>query len=158
MADKRYSLGFLVTVFGLLVTGCATRLGAFTVISTKNIDWSRAAEYTRNNQRIEGEDKYHVIVFIPTKFKITIEDAVDKALQNVPGAVALVDAVLRSKIFWIPYIYGQRCYLIEGTVLIDTKFALAGEDHTNYFVFYTDNGNDFEKISVSEAEYLCFVK
>jgi hypothetical protein len=158
MLNKKFLLGMLVMVFGVLITSCATRLGAFTVISTKNIDWSRAAEFTRNNQRVEGEDKYHIIILIPTKFNITIEDAVDRALQKVPGAVALVDAVLRSKFFWIPYIYGQSGYFVEGTVLLDPKLALADEDQTNYLVFYTDNGNDFEKVFVSEAEYLSFIK
>jgi hypothetical protein len=124
MANKKIWLGMLVMVlaFGFSVTGCATRLGAFMVISTKSIDWSRTSEYTRSNQRVDGEDNIHLIIFIPTGRKITIEDAVDNALQKVPGAIALVDAVLRYKSFSI-FFYAMRGYYVEGTVLIDPKLA-----------------------------------
>jgi len=158
MVNKKFWLGMLVMVFGFSITGCVTRLGSFTVISTKSIDWSRASEYTRNNQRVEGEDMYHIIIFIPTKGNISIEDAVDKALQKVPGAIALVDAVLRSKFFWIPYIYGRSGYYVEGNILLDPKLVLVDGDSSNYLVFYTEDGKDFKKITVSEAEYLSYVK
>jgi len=159
MRNKKFWLGILALalVFGFSATGCGTRLGAFTVISTKNIDWSRASQFTRSHQRVEGKDTYHIIIFIPTK-SIKIEDAVDNALQKIPGSVALVDAVLRSKSFYIPYIYGNGGYYIEGTILIDPKFALVDADSTNYLVFYTEDGKDFKKITVSEAEYLSYVK
>jgi hypothetical protein len=159
MAKKGILWGILVMVLvlGVSVTGCATRLGAFTVISTKSIDWSRASEFTRSNQRVEGEDMYHIIIFIPTKFNITIEDAVDNALQKVPGAIALVDAVLRSKSFYIPYIYGRGGYYIEGTILVDPRLALFDGDSSNYLAFYTEDGKDFKKITVSEAEYLSYL-
>ena len=96
---KKRTIGALavVAVFAVVLTGCTQRLGAFTVISTRNIEWSRAAEYQRDNRRVMGEDLAHIIVVVPTKFNVTIEDAVDKALDKVPGAVALVDAVLRYK-------------------------------------------------------------
>ena len=160
MANKKFWLGMLVMalVFGMVVTGCTTRFGAFTVISTKSVDWSRASEFTRSNQRVEGEDMYHIIIFIPTKFNITIEDAVDKALQKVPGAIALVDAVLRSKSFWIPYIYGRAGYYVEGNVLVDPKLASTDGNSTTYLVFYTEDGKDFNKVTVSEAEFLSYVQ
>jgi len=148
----------MILAFGMTVTGCATRLGAFTVISTKSIDWSRASEFTRSNQRVEGEDKYHIIIFIPTKFNVTIEGAVDNALRKVPGAIALIDVVLKSKSFYIPYIYGQGGFYIEGTVLVDPKLASADENSTTYLVFYTEDGKDFQKVTVSEFEFLSYVQ
>jgi copper chaperone CopZ len=158
MAKKGIWLGMLVMVFGMTVTGCATRLGAFTVISTKNIDWSRASEFTRSNQRVEGEDMYHIIILIPTKFNITIEDAVDKALQKVPGAIALVDAVLRSKSFYIPYIYGRAGYYVEGNILVDPKLASNDGNSTTYLVFYTEDGQEFKEAKISEAEFLSYLQ
>ena len=158
MKNKRFLLGILVIVLGFSITGCVTRLGAFTIISTKNIDWSRASEFTRSNQHVEGEDMYHIIIFIPTK-NIKIEDAIDNALKKVPGAIALVDAVLRSNSWYIPYIYGRGGYHIEGNILLDPKYAASvDEDSSNYLVFYTEDGKDFKKITVSEAEYLSYVK
>ena len=161
MANKKIWLGMLALAlaFGFSVTGCVTRLGSFTVISTKSIDWSRASEFTRSNQRIEGEDMYHIIIFIPTKFNISIEEAVDKALQKVPGAIALIDAVLRYKSFYFPYIYGRFGYYIEGNILLDPKYAAsADEESSNYLVLYTEDGKDFKKAAVSETEYLSYIK
>ncbi|GMO50538.1 MAG: hypothetical protein Ta2G_08140 [Termitinemataceae bacterium] len=148
----------LVVLFALMTVGCATRLGAFTVISTKNIDWSRAGEFKRHNKKVEGKDMYHIIIFIPTKFNVTIEDAVDNALGKVPGAIALVDAVLRVKSFYIYLLYGQGGYYIEGTALIDPRLAAAdNKDESSYLVFYTEDGKDFKKKEVSQDEYLSYV-
>ena len=138
-----------------LFTSCVSRLGAFTVISTKNIDWSRAAEYQRNNKRVDGEDVCHIIIFIPTKMNITIEDAVDQALEKVPGAVALVDAVLRSKFFYIPYIYGQQAYIVEGSVLIDSKLAsIDNIEETVYYQGYYDKNKEFKISKLDQKVYL----
>lgn len=137
-----------------LFTSCVSRLGAFTVISTKNIDWSRAAEYQRNNKRVDGEDICHIIIFIPTKMNITIEDAVDQALEKVPGAVALVDAVLRSKFFYIPYIYGQQAYIVEGSVLIDPKLASIDDaEETIYYQGYYDKNREFKISKIDQNVY-----
>ncbi|GHV74819.1 hypothetical protein AGMMS49940_21210 [Spirochaetia bacterium] len=161
---KNYKTGFfgklglmLVVLLALMTVGCAHRLGAFTVISTKSIDWSRASEYKRYNEKVEGSDIYHIIILFPTG-SVTIEDAVDNALEKVPGGIALVDAVLRSKSFYIPYIYGQGGYYIEGTVLVDpTLTAVANNSETSYLVFYTKDGKDFTKKEISRAEYLSYV-
>jgi hypothetical protein len=153
--NKFFMLGMpaLVLAFGIMVTGCATRLGAFTVISTKSIDWSRAAEFTRTNKRVDGSDIYHIIIVFPTKYNITIEEAVDNALEKVPGAIALVDAVLSRKEIYV-VIYGQESFVVEGTALIDPKLASVDGEATNYLVFHTENGKEFKKTAVSEAEYM----
>ena len=151
---KNMVLGLLGLVIGIVFSSCVTRLGAFTVISTKNIDWSRASEFTRYNQRVAGEDICDIIIFIPTKGRATIEDAVDKALEKIPGGIALVDAVVRQKFFWIPYIYGNSGFIVEGTVLIDPKLASAGEPvGSKYLVFYTTDGNEFVRREITEEEY-----
>jgi hypothetical protein len=150
----KFDFCLFVVVAGIALSSCVTRLGAFTVISTKNIDWSRTSEFTRYNQRVSGEDVYHIIIFIPTKFNVNIEEAVDKALEKVPGGIALVDAVLKSKFFWIPYIYGNSGYMIEGSVLMDPKLVSVDEQHkSKYLVFYTNDGNEFIRRDITEEEY-----
>jgi hypothetical protein len=144
---------FLLSLIIVTFSGCVTRLGAFTVISTKNIDWSRAAEYKRVNTRTSGEDICHIIIFIPTKGNITIEDAVDNAIESVPGAVALVDAVLRSRFFYIPYIYGQSAYVVDGSVLIDPKLASIS-DTSKYYALYTNDGKSYTQKEISQDEYV----
>ena len=53
------------------------------------------------NERVTGEDMYHIIVIIPTKGNASIE-AVDQAIESVPGGVALIDVVVSNKYFYIP--------------------------------------------------------
>ena len=119
----------------LALNSCVTRLGTFSVISTKNIDWSRANSFTRSTlDKKKGKDIAHIIIFIPTQFNPTIEDAVNQAIEKVPGGVALVDAVVRYR-EW-SFLYGQVGYTIEGTVLVDPSLAYLnghkGEDTTYY--------------------------
>jgi copper chaperone CopZ len=149
----------VVLLFGMSFVCCTANLGTFTLVSTRNIDWSRASEFTRSNQRVSGEDVRKIIVIIPTKANITIQEAVDNALQKVPGAVAMVDVVLKLQNYYIPYIYGRAAVYVEGSVLVDTKLAsLHNGDSSRHFVFYTEDGKDFKKRAVSEAEYLTYVK
>ena len=104
-------------------TGCSQRLTDFTVLSTKNVDLSKIGSYTRHPTRVTGEDKKHIIIFIPTGIP-NAKEAIDRAIESVDGGVALVDGVVESHSWWIPYIYGQTKYVAEGTVLVDP--ALAG--------------------------------
>ena len=144
----------LLLLVTLVMTGCVSRLGAFTVISTKNIDWSRSAQFVRSSQRVEGEDSYHIIIFIPTKMNITIEDAVNSALNQIPGGIALVDAVLRHKFFYIPYIYGNEAFIVEGNVLVDPYLADGVDiDESSYYQGYYGNDKKFHLSKLDETEY-----
>lgn len=111
---------FLIVLSLMAVTGCTTRLTDFTIISTKNIELSRGEEFTRSTQRVEGEDTKHIIIFIPTGVP-NAKEAADRAIEKVPGAVALVDGVLEYEWFYFPYVYGYTTYRIKGTPLIDPK-------------------------------------
>jgi hypothetical protein len=156
---KKIVAGLAALLSGVLISGCVGTVGTFTVISTKNIDWSRASEITRSNQRVKGADICHIIVFIPTKLNVTVSEALDNALQQVPGAIAMVDATIKIKTFYFPYVYGRNGYYVEGNVLIDPKLAsLYNGDSSHHFVFHTEDGKNFKKKVVSEAEYLTYVK
>ncbi|MGP1458557.1 MAG: hypothetical protein ACTTKL_04535 [Treponema sp.] len=150
---KKRTIGALavIAVFAVALTGCTHRLGAFTVISTRNIDWSRAGEYRRDNARLTGEDLAHIILVFPTKI-ITIEDAVDKALDKVPGAVALVDAVLRDKQV-IGVVYQRHSYIVEGSVLIDPKLVAEAQEESKYYIGIYDGKKDVQFSEVSQSEY-----
>ena len=104
----------------LFLTGCTQRLTDFTMISSKNIDWSHGAEFTRLPQRVRGEDMYPMIIFIPLGVP-NPKEAVDKAIESVPGCVGLLDGVLYNKVWIIPFIYGQSSWIVEGTPLIDPQ-------------------------------------
>lgn len=151
---KKSILFFGILLLVGMLTSCVSRLGAFTVISTKNIDWSRTSEYQRKSGKVVGEDICHIIIFIPTKLNVTIEDAVDNALEQIPGGIALVDAVLRERIFYIPYIYGQAAYIIEGSVLIDPKLAKIDDSEIKYYQGIYDKNNDCKITEISKNEYM----
>lgn len=101
---------------GVLLTGCVTRITDFTVLSTKNIDLAKASDFKRATKRVAGEDQTFVIVIIPTGVP-HVKEAVDQALQSVPGGIALVDGVVKRRNWWL--IFGESTIIVEGTPLID---------------------------------------
>ncbi|MBM4403199.1 MAG: hypothetical protein FJ042_02245 [Candidatus Cloacimonetes bacterium] len=142
----------IAIVFALLLSACVTRLVDFTIISTKNIDLSRASTFQRAGSRITGEDAVHIIIILPTGTP-NMKEAIDKALESVNGAVALVDGVLYSKFFYIPYIYGKSAYIVEGTPLIDPQRADSEIPPGYYLLALNEAGNKYELNEVTEAEY-----
>lgn len=117
---KRNSWLLVVFLFaGILFSGCSPRLIDFTIISTKNVDLAKSDKFKRGSTRIEGKDIIHSVLFIP--FGVSnLKEAVDRAIEKIPGAVALVDGVVYVR-NWYAFIYGQSGYIVEGTPLIDTS-------------------------------------
>jgi len=145
------SLGIIA---GLLVffTGCTHRITDFTIISTHNVDLAHAADFKRGKSRIKGVDTQHMIIVIPLGGFPTMKEAIDNAIEQVPGTVALVDGVVYFKAFHL-FIYGQRQYIVEGTPLIDPNLVSV-EYETPYLVAtYNEETKKFDVKSVSEQEY-----
>ena len=136
----------------VLILGCTTRLVDFTMISTKNVDLSHAANFERGKARVQGEDEASIIIFIPTGTP-NMKEAIDRAIEKIPGAVALVDGVLTVKSWYIPYIFGKTTYVVEGTPLIDPALAL-GKLESNFMISKLDNTGKVKEFRyVSEEEY-----
>jgi hypothetical protein len=111
-----------LTLFSLLaasvsLVGCTTRFVDYTLLSTKNVDLSKAETFKRGPNRITGEDSQTIIIFIPTSAAPNLKTAIDKAIESVPGAVALVDGVVSVRGWW--FIVGENAIIAEGTPLID---------------------------------------
>jgi hypothetical protein len=66
-------------------------------------------------------DKAHIILFIPFG-RPHLKEAIDRAIESTPGAVALVDGVVYSKSWWA-ILYGQSKIIVEGTPLMDPSLA-----------------------------------
>lgn len=151
MKEKIILIAFLL-ISSLLISGCTTRLIDFTIISTKNLDISRVSSYQRGDTRTSGEDTKHIIIIIPTG-RPSAKEAVDRALEAVPGAIALLDGVLTYKWYYIPYIFGENTYVVEGTPLINPELASTSFE-TNYMVATVDKNGEMEEFRfVSEKEY-----
>ncbi|MCK9397661.1 MAG: hypothetical protein M0Q44_18985 [Methylobacter sp.] len=108
----------LLIISILLLSGCSQRIIDFTAISSKNIDLSRGADFKRAPARVKGEDRKQVFIIFPTGFP-SAKEAMDKAIESVPGAVALLDGVVTTHSWYFPGIYGQNWIEVEGTPLID---------------------------------------
>ena len=101
----------LITI--VLFAGCWNqRIGDFSVISSRNFDLN--SDYVLLEKGVIGEDTQYIIIFIPTG-QINIENAVDDALKRVDGDV-MTNATIKLQGFYIPYIYGESRYVVEGDV------------------------------------------
>lgn len=153
MNKKKVSLFFTCLLLFVCIS-CSHRVLDFTVVSTKNIDLTEGREFNRGKQRVEGEDKVHIIIFIPTG-TVSIEEAVDKAIEQTPGCVALLDGVIYSKFWWIPYIYGQSSAIVEGTPLIDPALSTIEEKMAPYNKVRIGRDGKVNRIEeISPEEYL----
>jgi hypothetical protein len=152
----------LFILAGLTLTSCTQRLVDFTIISTKNVDLSRANSFRRAAGRTTGEDAKQIIIIFPLGTP-SAKEAVDRAIESVPGGVALVDGVLSNSFFYIPYIIGESKYVVEGTVLIDptlvTGTASTIDSSKPHTIVYCDKkGNVKSRLSVTSEEYRKFKK
>ena len=142
-----------LTVLAVSLTGCTMRLVDFTIISTKNVDLSRAATFKRaSDKRVEGKDSVSIIIFIPTGVP-NVKEAIDRAIESVPGAVALLDGVVSEHYWYIPYIYGKDTYVVEGTPLIDPALA-ANAGESQFMIAQVNKAGDKADVRyVSQEEY-----
>lgn len=94
---------------------CSRRLTDFTVISTKNVPIGDGVhtEFKKGDRRVKGKDVTHEILAIPLGYP-NMKEAIDRAIEQIPGAVGLVDGVVKEK-SWSFILYGQNAYIVEGT-------------------------------------------
>ncbi len=111
----------------VLVSSCTVRVTDFTVISTKNVPiGQQPTNLAKASTRVKGVDKAHIILFIPTGSP-NLKEAIDKAIEKYPGAVALSDGVVKSKSMWF-LLYGQISYIVEGTPLYPADLQASTSD------------------------------
>ena len=103
-----------IMILSFLLCSCAIRHGDFTVLSNKLIDVQNFDLNDTNRKTVVGEDIQHIIFLFPTSGPPTLEGALDNAFDKSSGDV-LTDAVIKSWGFYIPYLYGQCGWKVEGT-------------------------------------------
>ncbi|MFZ2603484.1 MAG: hypothetical protein WAX79_05750, partial [Candidatus Omnitrophota bacterium] len=82
-----------------------------------------------------------------------IKTAIDKAIESVPGAVALLDGVVSQKSFYI-LLFGGYGYIVEGTPLIDPTLTAHSQLPSNHIISRLDKkGNVVETKYVTKAEF-----
>lgn len=122
---KKAALFSLVFAMMLLSSGCTQRLTDFTVISTKNVPIGGydQTKLVKGTTRVKGEDCAHMILFIPTGTP-NMKEAIDRAIESTPGAIGLVDGVVKSS-FWYALLYGKNKYIVEGTPLFEEGHGMS---------------------------------
>lgn len=121
----------LLCLLCLFIFGCTHRVIDFTMISTKNFDVSQ--KHIKGQDRVSGIDSVPIIFLIPCGSP-DMKEAIDNAIEKIPGCVGLADGVLYSKWWYIPYIYGVSWYEIEGTPVI---LGNEGEKISNFSIVPT---------------------
>ncbi|MGZ8137312.1 MAG: hypothetical protein ACXW1W_11815 [Methylococcaceae bacterium] len=102
----------------IMLSGCATR-SDFTALSAKNISLTNLKvkrEMVKGNT--SGEHCQHTVIFFPLSGPATLDEALDRALEP-HHANLLLNAVVKHNWFYIPFIYGQNCWKVNG-VAYDT--------------------------------------
>lgn len=144
-------IALLVVVISF--SSCSQNLFNFTIVSTKSIDLEKLSSLEKSSKKTIGEDKTGIIIFIPTH-TTKIDQAISNTIDGIPGCVALLDGVVYSKFWWIPYIYGEQKYVVEATPLIDPSLAEDSQVLPKYGIVHLDKKGNFESIkSISEQEY-----
>lgn len=109
--------GLLATV---VVSGCATRVGDFTVASTKNMDVKSSLHRVDESERVVARDVAHIILVFPLRLP-NMKEAMDNTIEKRPGAVGLSNVTVKRGGFYIPFLYGQDYYEVEGNPIYEAK-------------------------------------
>lgn len=107
--------GMLMLLLALVaISGCTTRIGDLTILSTKNIP----AETTIIRENVQGKECANIVLLlIPIgTMNPTIDGAIDDALDKVSGADALIDVTIESYA-WTAILFTQSCVTVEGTAI-----------------------------------------
>jgi len=104
----------------VVCSGCVNRIGDFTVSSTKNIDIKKSLHVVDGRYRLKGVDKKHIILFVPTGTP-NLKEAMDEAEEQAPLCVGLSDVTIKYGFWWIPYIYGQEWFEVEGNPVFEAS-------------------------------------
>ena len=116
---KKFSLSILTLLVIVGLSGCSTRLGNMTVVSTNNVDGLSANVKTK--QRVKGESCNHAFLIIPWgDFQNRLQIATDNAIDNGHKAGINGDVLVNAKIgvtSWSILIYGQNCLTVEGDLI-----------------------------------------
>ncbi|MCL1785843.1 MAG: hypothetical protein FWG39_01675 [Alphaproteobacteria bacterium] len=100
-------------ICAIALAACSSRVQTFTAISTDNINPSKSIESGTVIKNVRGQDKERIIFIFPTGTTLPNE-AVRDALKNSDGGDILVNAKMYRYSWYIPFIYGEYKWVVEG--------------------------------------------
>jgi len=116
---KKLSLSIVTLLVIVGFSGCSTRLGNMTIVSTNNVDGLSAD--VSAEQRVKGESCNRNFLIIPWgDFQNRLQIATDNAIDNGHKAGLNGDVLVNAKIdvtSWTALIYSQNCLTVEGDLI-----------------------------------------
>ena len=89
------------------------KLGHFNTITTKEVDFTQ--KYIKSKTKHIGKDVVSMYIIFPTKWHPDIDIAVSNVLAQT-HAEYMTDTTIEYKYWFIPYIYGEFWYEVDGYV------------------------------------------
>ena len=90
---------------------CRLTLGHVELMTTRRVD--PAALDTPRRQHVVGEDCLRFVGVVPRGGMPNLGRAVERALATTNGRV-LTAVVVRVRWYYVPFVYGEACYMVEG--------------------------------------------
>jgi hypothetical protein len=146
----------LLPIIGLIFSSCTSRVIDYTLLSTKNVNFEGSKYFMKAPEPVKGKDTAVYIFVIPTS-KLDIKEAINDAIEQVPGCVALADVVIYQRT--IPLILiNTTSYIVKGTPIIDKRLLRVQKKSSslpsNYiYGIYNEKKKGFEISYISKEEY-----
>ena len=153
---KKFTIISLVMIIASLVlSSCVGRSHDFTVLSSKNINFEK--NYKISKSRTSGEFRVSIILFFPTGNVGTsdsFKEAIDRAIEATPGAVALTNVVVNYGGWYIPLIYGQYYVEVKGDAVVDVTAKVSDNGDSYFYGEYDDNENLIDFKTIDKDNYI----
>jgi hypothetical protein len=87
----------------------------FTLISSKNVNLNKVKINTNKSKgQTQGRACHYAVLFFTIGEPTNLDKALDEALL-AKRAEVLLEADVSWQFVWIPFIYTQECWKVEGT-------------------------------------------
>lgn len=112
MRLRQISFGIFFTFLAFFCSACSAnvKITEFSLVGKDSISLP-----IKRGERVTGKNCVYIYSFIPTGFTADMGKAVEDALIKGNGDV-LLDGKIYHHGWWIPFIYGEACFIVEGTV------------------------------------------
>jgi hypothetical protein len=99
----------LVLVALLALTGCTIPVARLGVVTTREADAVAATPPVR----VHARDCMQLVTIVPIRWPPNLGVAIERAL-DASGRRVLSDVEVRYRFFYVPLLYGEACYEVEG--------------------------------------------
>lgn len=103
------------------LSACTVNHGHFTILSNRLVDIKNFNIDTEKKiSNVTEKDVGHIIFFVPTKKNPNLNDALNDVLRNTDSDL-MTDVEITSWYWYIPYLYGQFGWKVQGDALKTRK-------------------------------------